>query len=206
MKAKRFENIWTMGLILCVGLLLVFYLIKLIFPQWIVGVAETPNNVALGNFIDSNKWSYYLYTLVTSMVIYYLYCCACCRKKKLTKIQLLIVVCANIFLFVAQIVFPEKYMASNLISLLILPCVFCKMENKEGIKYLYSTTVSFSVHNMAQVLSLSIRDISTRITCDNSATYFVCLLDMYIWLFLLYNYFNAKEEKKNGQKWRTFLW
>ena len=47
MKVKKFNNLWAMGLILCGVLLVAFYLAKIFFPEFIVGVAEIP---AIVNF------------------------------------------------------------------------------------------------------------------------------------------------------------
>ena len=54
MKVKRFNNLWAMGLILCGVLLVAFYLAKIFFPEFIVGVAEIPAIVNFGNLIDGN--------------------------------------------------------------------------------------------------------------------------------------------------------
>ena len=40
MKVKRFNNLWAMGLILCGVLLVAFYVIKIIYPEFIIGIAE----------------------------------------------------------------------------------------------------------------------------------------------------------------------
>ena len=43
-----------------------------------------------------------------------------------------------------------------------------------------------------------IRDIATMISYPNSATFTILTIDAYIWLFLLYSYYNYKEVNKNG--------
>ena len=48
MKVKRFNNLWAMGLILFGAILVAFYLAKIFFPEFIVGVAEIP---AIVNFV-----------------------------------------------------------------------------------------------------------------------------------------------------------
>lgn len=91
-KIKRFNNLWTMGLILCGILLIVFYISKIFFPEWIVGVAETPEIVKFGEFVDSHWWAYYLFTFATSYIGGYVYTCACCKQRVLNKWDNLIVV------------------------------------------------------------------------------------------------------------------
>ena len=61
MKVKRFENLWTMGLIIFGCLLAILYLLKLIVPEFVVGVAEIPQIVEFGNYVDSHDWAYYLH-------------------------------------------------------------------------------------------------------------------------------------------------
>ena len=54
MKVKRFNNLWAMGLILFGVILVAFYVAKIFFPEFIVGVAEIPEIVKFGTLIDSN--------------------------------------------------------------------------------------------------------------------------------------------------------
>ena len=80
-----------------------------------------------------------------------------------------------------------------------VPTVMNALNKVSGIKYLYSMVVCLSVHLLAQMFSLMIRDISTIISYPNSATYLILLIDMYIWEVILYNYYNFKENKENGK-------
>lgn len=195
MKVKKFKNLWLMGLILFSLILIGLYIAKIFFPNFVVGVAQIPAIVKFGEYIDNNLWAYYLFNFVTSFIIYYFYCCACCRKKLLSWKDCLIVTVINIILFVIQRFVPEHYLTANFLSLIILPCVICVLDKRIEIKYFYSTCIVFTVHTLAQLFSLLIRDISTLISYPNSATYFILLIDMYVWLILLYNYFNFKETK-----------
>lgn len=40
MKIKRFDNIWIMGLILSGTILVVLYIVKLLFPSFIIETAQ----------------------------------------------------------------------------------------------------------------------------------------------------------------------
>lgn len=51
MKVKRFNNLWAMGLILCGVLLIAFYVAKIFFPEFIIGIAETPRLVEIGTYL-----------------------------------------------------------------------------------------------------------------------------------------------------------
>lgn len=194
---KRFKNLWSMGLIICGVILGVLYLAKLLIPQFVVGVAELDSVVKFGNYVDSHVVVYYIFNFIVSMFTYYFYCCACCRKRNLTIWQFVIVGLANVLLFIIQALLPLYYLSFNMLSLIVLPCIICLMDKRTDIKYLYSTTTTFSIHIVAQFLSLNIRDIVLMLRYDNTATFTIMLIDGFIWLVLLYNYYNYKEVK-NG--------
>lgn len=198
MKVKRFNNLWAMGLILCGVLLVAFYVAKIFFPEFIVGVAEIPSIIKFGDYVDNHKWAYYLFNLTIAILVYYFYCCACCRKKKLTYIELGIIIITNIVLFLIQEFIPEHYIYFNCVSLIFLPTIFCFINKKQEIKYMYSTLLCFSFQMIAPSLTLTIRDLYSLVSYPNSATFIILVIDVYIWLITLYNYYNYKEENKNG--------
>ena len=194
MKIKKFNNIWTMGLILLVVLQVCIYAIKIINPSFIVGIAETENIVIIGNFINNNIWAYYLVTTIISFIIYWLFCCACCRKKTLSKVECLIVLITIILLFICEKFAYFMYYEVNMLSMIIVPSIILRLNRKEDIKYLYSTTICTSIHFVAQAFSLQIRNIMLLVSHINYATLIVLMIDMYIWLFIMYFYFNNKKE------------
>lgn len=198
MKIKKFKNLWTMGLLLTGGALVTLYLIKLIFPNFIVGVAQLPSIVKIGTFVDSNIFLYYAFNFITSIIVAYFFCCASCRKKRLDYIDLIIVISLTIILNLLQVFLPLHYVYFNLLTMIACPCLICFKDKRIDIKYFYSTIICFSIHILAQILSLEIRGISTLISYPNSATYTILLIDVYICQFLLYNYFNFKENEQNG--------
>lgn len=198
MKIKKFNNLWTMGLIIFGFILIALYLLKLIVPEFVIKVAQTDSVVRFGNYVDSHKWAYYLFTFFVSMFTYYFYCCACCRKKNLKIIDWFIIIVVNILLYLIQIYLVEYYMYANIISLLLTPCIICLIDKRKDIKFLYSTTITFAIHLIAEALSLSIRDLKIMISNPNIATLTILLIDGFVWLLLLYNYFNYKEKKNNG--------
>lgn len=195
MKVKKFRNLWTMGLILFGAILIALYVAKIFFPEFIVGIAEIESVVKFGEYVDTHQWAYYLFTFCTSMFVYYFYCCACCRKKGLKFFEICLVAIVVIALFVVQKYLPQYYITLNMVSLIILPTLFCKLDKNLDIKYLYSTSLTFTGYYFAQMLSLEIRDISIMLSYPNSATYTILLIDVYICLVLFYNYFNYKERK-----------
>lgn len=198
MKVKRFKNLWLMGLIIMCSILIILYLIKLIFPEFVIEIAQVPSIIEFGLYIDSHWWAYYLFSFVVSFISGYLYCCACCRKNRLTSVDLVILLIEVIFLFIVQKFLPNYYLGINLICMLLMPTIMCKINRKDDIRYLYSTTICLTIHSLAQIISLAIRDIGLMIVYPNTVTTTLLLIDVYIWQFLLYNYFNYKEVKENG--------
>lgn len=96
MKIKRFDNIWIMGLILSGTILVVLYVVKLLFPSFIIETAQNEKICLIGNYIDTHEWAWFLSSTVLSFVSYYFLCCACCRKTKLSLIELGIILVAII--------------------------------------------------------------------------------------------------------------
>jgi hypothetical protein len=127
MKIKKFNNLWTMGLIIFIGILLVVYLAKLINPAFVVGVAETESIVKLGQYIDSHKWAYYLAGTIISFAVSYLFCCACCRKKYLNWKESIIVLISVILLFVSEKYLTFIHYEINMLSSFILPSIILLM-------------------------------------------------------------------------------
>jgi hypothetical protein len=185
-----------MGLIIFIGILLSIYLVKIINPEFIVGVAETESIVRVGNYIDTHKWAYYLATSLISFIVYWLICCACCRKKFLNWKECIIILFTICILFVCEKYANFLYMDLNIISQMLLPAIFCLMDHKKDIKYYYSSIFCLSIHFIAQTISLQIRNIITMIAQYNYATLIVMMIDVYIWLFIMYFYFNFKKENK----------
>lgn len=193
MKVKKFKNLWTMGLIICCGILLVFLLVKLISPNFVVGVAQIESVVKFGNYVDNHLWAYYLFNGLVSFAIAYFYYCACCRKKYLNKTDIIIAITQILLVFAVQKLLPEYAFSINIITMLICPAIMCFLDKQTDIKYLYSTVTCFSINSLAQIFSLQIRDISTLISYPNSATFTILTIDAFIWMVLLYNFYNFKE-------------
>lgn len=184
-----------MGLILFGAILIALYVAKIFFPEFIVGIAEIESVVKFGNYVDTHQWAYYLFNFATSIFTGYFYCCACCRKKGLSFVQFSILAITTIILFIIQKYLPTYYFGLNMVIMVILPTIICRLDKSLDIKYLYSTATSFTIYYLAQMLSLEIRNISIMISYPNSATYTILLIDAYIWGVLLYNFYNFKEKR-----------
>lgn len=193
MRVKRFDNLWTMGLIIFGVLLVVFYLAKMIFPSFVVGVAETPNIVKFGEFVDKNILASFVVNTLTSYLSMFLYTCACCRIKNLSKREHSILFCNVALAFVVQSIYPSFSIYYNFLGYVIMPMLICLCRKNVGGNAFYSTCACYIINILAQCISLEIRGIYSIISYPNTATYLILLIDLYIWNFLLYSYFNFKK-------------
>ena len=198
MKVKRFKNLWTMGLILFGVILVLFYIAKIFFPEFIVGVAEVPSIVKFGNYVDSHKWAYYLFNGFISFIALFFYTCACCRIKCLKWQEVVILILLIILSHLIEEFLFSQLVAYNFVLYALLPLVVVSLRKIKDYKVFYSTVICFIITTIAQSLSLFIRDIPLLVSCQYTATYFVLLIDGYIWTILLYNYYNYDGGEKNG--------
>ena len=194
MKIKKFENKWTMGMLIWSAILFVFYLLVFINPQFVISIAEIPAIVNFGNFIDSHIGSYYFFTFITSFISIYFYCCACCRITKLNVKESLLVVTDILIMFAVKKLIPEYYSNIGMTLMVIVPTLICLIEKTKDSKCIYSITTCFSIHYLSQIAMVKIRNIPAMITYPNSATFTLLLIDGFIWLMILYCYFNNRKE------------
>lgn len=193
MKVKKFNNLWAMGLILCGVLLVAFYVAKIFFAEFIVGVAEIPAIVNFGNFIDGNIVFRNIFDFLSNILITGIYFCACCRVSKLNLKAFLVLVCYALVLRLCSNFFTGLYSVFNLGGLVFCPLIICLLNNNANKDTFISTVICFSVDSITQVLSMIIRDITLIANTLNTATYTVLLIDMIIWRVLLYCYYNYKK-------------
>ena len=193
MKIKRFNNLWAMGLILFGALLIAFYVAKIFFPEFIIGVAQIPSIVKFGNYVDTHKWAYIIYHFTISFIGCYIYSCACCQKKSLNSIQVLILIGFLIIGLFLQEFLQGLYLSYNFTFIVLMPFTMI-LQNRTLCKETFvSTVVCFSIDIMAQAFSSTIRDIVLMSPCINSAIMTILLIDIWICRILLYLYFNFKK-------------
>ena len=183
-----------MGLLLCCGILVTFYILKLACPEFIVGVAELPAILELGNFVDTHKWAYFLYNVIIGSLGAYVYCGACCRTYKFKIYSYGVIVLSNILLSTINLIYPNYYTAFNYVIFIITPFVLCVLEKTVTSKTFVSTVVCFTVDIISQILSAEIRNLFVLTTNINSATMTILLIDTWIWRFLLLSFYNHKKE------------
>lgn len=186
MKIKRFNNLWTMGLILSAVILGAIYLLKIFMPHFVIEIAHIDRIVEIGHYIDTHKWAWYVATVIISYFTCFFYCGACCKRKNFNYYEHIIILGATLFLIFVKEIMPLYYTTINYTMLIILPCIF-----KGNLK---STALSFSLFNFLQIATLEIRNISTMIIDYNFATFTIMTIDVYILLVFLYLFSNFKKE------------
>lgn len=165
------------------------YILKFFVPKEFVLVISNPNLIKFGEFLDSHKLVSYIFGCITSFITYFLYTCACSRKKYLNwKFYILFL----LIYIISEILIVVSYE-------LCTPFIICSMI---GLAYLSNSnmkdfTIVFIVHNLSQVLSLNIRNITTYLISFDMATLTIMTLECYLWLTLFYflNCFNIKERE-----------
>lgn len=188
MNRKVFKVMIALVVIFLTGL----YVLKIFMPEQFVLSVENEIIITIGTYIDNNAWAYYLFGILTSFITYWFYLCAVCRRwylKWYEILTVLVVIGATLGLSVVDV---NLYTALSYSSFIFLPLIFNKNAKLKDI------VICFTIHLFSQALSLSIRNISLYITNPNSITMFLMTLDCYLWLLLLYIYYNYKKE---GNLW-----
>lgn len=174
---------------LVVIFLVAMYVLKIFFPQEFVMAIQNEKIVAVGNYIDSHKWAYYLFGICTSFITYWLYCCAVCKRWYLNWWQCLVVLAtigASILLNKYDV---NLYTALTYLSFVFLPCIFGSD--------LKRVTICYSVHLTSQMLTLSIRNLPMYMTSINSLVLYAVGFESFLWLVLFYMMYNYKPRKED---------
>ena len=172
---------------LVVIFLVALYALKIFFPEQFVMSIENETIITIGNYIDSNAWAYYLFGIATSFLTYWLYLCAVCKRWYLNWWQCLIVLAVIGASIGFSFIDINLYSALSYTSFIILPFIF-KAEFKP-------VAIVFTIHIFAQFLTTSIRNLPMYMATLNSLNIVLLSIDLYVWLFLFYIYFNYKKEK-----------
>lgn len=166
------------------------YVLKIFMPEQFVLSVENEVIITIGTYIDNNEWAYYLFGILTSFITYWLYLCAVCRRwylKWYEILTVLVVIGGSIGLSLWD---TNVYSAYSVITFIVLPVIF-----KSDLK---TVATVFTIHSLSQTMSLTIRNLPMYITSPNSLTMFIMTFDCYLWLLLLYFYYNYKKE---GSLW-----
>ncbi len=171
---------------LVVIFLIACYVLKIFFPEQFVLSVENETIIAIGNYIDSNEWAYYLFGIFTSFLTYWLYLCAVCRKWYLNWWQCLIVLATIGASIGLNFVDVNICSALNYASFVFLPLIFGSN--------LKTVAIVYTVHMVSQALTLTIRNLPIYMVNINSLSFTLITFEMYFWLLLFYFYYNYKKE------------
>lgn len=197
MKVKKFKNLWAMGLILFGVLLIAFYVAKIFFPKFIIGIAEIPSIVRFGNYIATHKWAFCIFNVTISYIGGYIYACACCRVNKLNIKQNLVLLGIVLLGLIFQLFSATIYTPYTYTTLILIPFLLLILDKKLCKETFVSTCSCFCVDIMSQAFSMAIRNIVVLSLWINPATMIILLIDTWIWRILLYLFFNYKTKKEN---------
>lgn len=172
---------------LVVVFLVALYVLKIFFPEQFVMAIQNEKFIEIGNFIDSKEWLSYICSGITSFITMYLYLCAVGKRWVLPwkiLLALIVIIIGTQVLYLYDSSFANGIMT---MSMFVLPYF---MGAKLGV-----TAFTFSVHYSSQLMSLKIRNLPFLLTNINSIIAIFMTFECYLWLLLLYLYFNYKKEK-----------
>lgn len=182
------RKVFISMLILAISFLVGLYIAKIFFPQEFVMAIQNEQLIAIGNFIDTHKWLYYICGGLTSFATYWLYLCAVSHRRYLKWWECLIIA---VYIVIAKIIGTFDINIATAIS--IASFVVFPIITKGNLK---SCGIVYSTHLIAQALSLSIRNLKLYLATTNFITMALMSIDMYLWLFLFYVVFNYKADKE----------
>ena len=181
------KKVFISMLILTISFLVSLYVLKIFFPQEFVMSIQNERLIEIGTYIDSHQWSYYLFGICTSFLTYWLYLCAVCHKKWLGMKEILAILITIALSIGSQFIDPNFATYMSIFPMIILPCIFRAN--------LRDVTIVYSVHGLAQILSLSIRNLPMYIQYFNSLFFMFMTIEMYFWLLLFYIILNYKKKE-----------
>lgn len=175
-------------LILSIVFLVGMYVLKIFFPQEFMMTIQNENIISIGTFIDNHKWLYYICCGITAFITYYLYCCACSGRLRLRWYEVIEIIL--VIAIVRVVSFYDNTLATSiqLASFIFLPAMV-----KGSLR---NTSITYTIHLLAQSLSLGIRNLPLYLASNNFVTVTLLAIDMYFWLLLLYIIFNYKKKEE----------
>lgn len=182
-------------LVLNIVYIIAFYIIKFMFPDFLLLQITDPNVLKLGSFIESSKVISEIYYFLSTFLTFYLFTCASTGKFKRKWYELIYIAVAVIINNLTTDFFPELCVHTST-SLMFLLALLCKG------KMLYSVP-AFVIYGYLSQFLFSIRGFETIILNINIASGIILGLECYVWLFLFSLLFYLKESKDNGKNSTT---
>lgn len=184
------KKVYTSALVLIIVFLLAQYVLKFFFPAEFVMYIENPRIVEVGVFIDSHWWLYFPVAFAFAILSDYLFFGACCRKIKLHWSLWLIMILYNAVL-ISMYTFAPHIVAQNSNLIIGLSMTYMFLTPIFYTNELKPIAVTYVIANVAQLLTLAIRDFSPLLTNINSISTMLLTFEGYLWAglcFVLFNY------------------
>jgi hypothetical protein len=159
---------------------------KFFFPQEFVMAISNDRIIAIGDFIDSHSWLYYICCGITAFATHYLYCGACAERIVLRWRDVGIIVATIVVVRALSFVDNNLATAIDFAAFVFIPYLTGgKIKN---------AAVVYTTHCLAQNLSLSIRNLPQYMTNTSFAVFFFMTMECYLWLVLFFTLYNYKKE------------
>lgn len=191
MNIKIARTLLTLSIIYIIG----FYIIKFIFPDFLLLQITDPNVLNFGKFVESSPIYLEIYYSISTFLTFYLFVSASRGSFKINWKHLIYLIVAVIINELVAIFIPELLVHTSTSLMFLLACL-CKGK-------LWQTVISFVIHGYLSQFLFSIRGFETIIMNTNIATYLVLSLECYVWLILLALIFYLKEKKNYGKSSTT---
>lgn len=175
-------------LVLSVLYICAFYVIKFIFPEFLLDQLTDPNVLALGNFLNSHTILLLGVGMLTTFLTFYLFVCASRGKFKLKLKEFIYIIAGVILSFVVTILAPNL-MTHTSTSIMLLLALLCN-----GKKEYFIPT--FIIHGYLSQFLSAIKGYETIITEINAVSGFMLGIEGWLWLFIFSLVFYLKEDAK----------
>lgn len=184
------KKVFISMLVLTISFLVGMYVLKIFFPQEFMMNIQNENLIKIGTFIDNHMWLRYICAGITSFITYWLYCCACSRRLHLKWYECLYIIGTIVIIRLCGLyVDATLRTAISYASFLFLPALIKGSDIKV-------CGVVYSIHMLAQALSLGIRNLPIYLQNSNYITVLLMTIECYFWLLLCYVIFNYNKRRE----------
>lgn len=177
-------------LILSIVYMIGFYILKFIFPEYLLLVVTNPTILSFGEFINSWKGYEYILTTITTLITFYLFSCASTGKFKRSVLEFVVIVLSALINKVVILFLPELSVHTST-SLMFLIAFVCKGK----IQY---TAPAFIVYGYISQFILSIRGFETVMQYMTPVSGVIIGLECWV-ILLIFSYIHNIKENKNGR-------
>lgn len=181
------KKVWTTLLILLVGTLVAYNVIKFFFTELFFMCLTDTRILALGNFIEERTWLTEIYYYVTGGISFYLFGCIAAKRWYLRFWETMYVLALNVASQLLYVYVPEITAFAGILTMLAIPLVIG--DNSKG--YIFA----FLTHSLCQHLIIFVRGYTTILPVMNIGSTLCLTIESYIVLFCYYIYSNVKEKK-----------